>query len=84
VTPTQQLRKDVEECELPHRMFVEHLTALKRRIDDALAGFAPKIARVPGPSRAGKSSLIARLSRDYPANRIDGRRHVPVLVTCND
>ncbi|ANB70914.1 transposase [Paraburkholderia phytofirmans OLGA172] len=62
-------------------MFVEHLTALKRRIDDALAGFAPKVVRVPGPSRVGKSSLIAKLSRDYPENdRIDGRRHVPVLV----
>jgi hypothetical protein len=28
----------------------------------------------------GKSSLIAKLSRDYPETRIDGRRHVPVLV----
>ncbi|WP_446326573.1 TniB family NTP-binding protein [Burkholderia pseudomallei] len=61
-------------------MFIEHLTALKRRIDDALAGFAPKIVRVPGPSGVGKSSLIANLSRDYPETRVDGRRHVPVLV----
>ncbi|MYM84143.1 AAA family ATPase [Duganella sp. FT50W] len=61
-------------------MFLEHLSALKRRIDDALAGFAPKIVRVPGPSGVGKSSLIATLSRDYPENRVDGRRHVPVLV----
>jgi hypothetical protein len=61
-------------------MFVQHLSALKRRIDDALAGFARKIIRVPGPSRVGKSSLIATLSRDYPETRIDGRRHVPVLL----
>jgi adenylate kinase family enzyme len=61
-------------------MLMQHLSALKRRIDDALAGFAPKIARVPGPSGVGKSSLITRLSRDYPETRIDGRRHVPVLV----
>jgi hypothetical protein len=80
VTPAQQLRRDIETCELPHQMFMDHLTALKQRIDDALAGFAPKIVRVPGPSRAGKSSLIASLSRDYPANRLDGRRHVPILV----
>jgi hypothetical protein len=80
VTPAQQLRKDIEDCELPHRMFEEHLTALRRRVDDALAGFAPKIVRVPGPSRAGKSSLIASLSRLYPSDRIDGRRYVPVLV----
>ncbi|MFM0011529.1 TniB family NTP-binding protein [Paraburkholderia sediminicola] len=80
MTPAQQLRRDIETCELPHPMFMEHLTALKGRIDDALAGFAPKIARVPGPSRVGKSSLIAKLSRDYPETRIDGRRQVPVLV----
>jgi hypothetical protein len=61
-------------------MFVEHLTVLKRRIDDALAGFAPKVVRVPGPSGVGKSSLIANLSRDYPEARTNGRRHVPVLV----
>jgi hypothetical protein len=61
-------------------MFVEHLTELKRRVDDAIAGFAPKVVPVPGPSRAGKSSLIARLSRDYPESRIEGCRRVPVLV----
>ncbi|VBQ94342.1 ATPase AAA [Burkholderia pseudomallei] len=80
MTPAQQLRLKIERCELPHPMFMEHLTTLKRRIDDALAGFAPKVVRVPGPSGVGKSSLIAKLSRDYPNTRIDGRRHVPVLV----
>lgn len=80
MTPAQQLRRDIETCELPHPMFMQHLSALRRRIDDALAGFAPKIIRVPGPSGVGKSSLIATLSRDYPETRIDGRRHVPVLV----
>ncbi|WP_241495801.1 TniB family NTP-binding protein [Paraburkholderia monticola] len=80
MTPAQQLRLDIEACELPHPMFVEHLNALNRRIDDALTGFAPKIVRVPGPSGVGKSSLIASLSRGYPESRIDGRRNVPVLV----
>jgi len=80
VTPARQLRKNIETCELQHHMFVEHLYELKRRIDDAIAGFAPTVVRVPGPSRVGKSSLIATLKRDYPEERIDGRRHVPVLV----
>ncbi|KDB09967.1 hypothetical protein LIG30_1169 [Burkholderia sp. lig30] len=80
MTPAQQLRRDIETCELPHPMFEEHRLALKRRIDDTLAGFESKIVRVPGPSGAGKSSLITNLSRDYPEYRIDGRRHVPVLV----
>ena len=80
MTPAQQLRMKIERCELPHPVFEEHLTALKRRIDDALAGFAPKVVRVPGPSRVGKSSLIAKLSRDYPETHNEGRRHVPVLA----
>ncbi|MFC7298087.1 TniB family NTP-binding protein [Herminiimonas aquatilis] len=80
MTPAQQLRRDIETCELPHPMFVAHLTALKQRINDALDGFAPKITRVPGPSGVGKSSLIATLSRDYPHKLTDGRRSIPVLV----
>lgn len=80
MTPAQQLRRDIETCELPHQMFMQHRTALSQRIDDALDGFAPKIIRVPGPSGVGKSSLIATLARDYPEARIDGRRRVPVLV----
>lgn len=80
MTPAQKLRRDIETCELPHPMFMQHRSALTQRIDDALAGFAPKIIRVPGPSGVGKSSLIATISRDYPETRVDGRRSVPVLV----
>lgn len=80
MTPAEQLRRDIQTCELPHPMYMEHLSRLKRRIDDALEGFAPKIVRIPGPSRVGKSSLITTLSRNYPEARTDGRRHVPVLI----
>lgn len=76
----EQLRKNIEGCELPHPFFVDHLSALEQRINDSVAGFAPKIIRVPGPSGVGKSSLVATLARKYPENRVDGRRHVPVLV----
>jgi len=76
----QQLRKDIETCELSHPFFAAHLSALKQRINDALAGFAPKIERVSGPSGAGKTSMIAALDRMYPERRVDGRRYVPVLV----
>ncbi len=80
MTPAQELRKAIEGCELPHPMFNEHLEALKRRIDDTLVGFAPKIVPVPGPSAVGKSTLINKLRRDYPETRIEGRRQVPVLI----
>jgi hypothetical protein len=61
-------------------MFAEHTRALKQCIDDALAGFEPKVTRVPGPSGVGKSSLIATLARTYPQTRVNGRLHAPVLV----
>ncbi|WP_250519862.1 TniB family NTP-binding protein [Caballeronia sp. NCTM1] len=79
MTPAQQLRRDIETCELPHPMFETLRMAIKQRIDDTLEGFAPKIVRVPGPSGAGKSSLITNLMRDYPVTRINGRLHAPVL-----
>lgn len=61
-------------------MFVEHTGVLKQCIHDALAGFAPKVNRVPGPSGVGKSSLIATLARAYPQTRVNGRLVAPVLV----
>lgn len=76
----QQLRKNIEACELPHPFFIEHLAALEQRINDALAGFAPKIERVPGPSGVGKSSIVATLARKYPESRVEGRRYIPVLI----
>lgn len=80
MTHAQQLRRDIETCELAHPMFVEHLNAIRQCIDDALAGFSPKITRVPGPAGVGKSSLIAALARTYPEIRVNGRLTVPVLV----
>lgn len=80
MTPAQQLRRDIENCELAHPMFVEHTRMLKQCVEDALAGFAPKVTRVPGPSGVGKSSLIAALSRAYPKTRVNGRLLAPVLV----
>lgn len=80
MTPAQQLRRDIETCELAHPMFVEHSRVIKQCIDDALAGFAPKVTRVPGPSGVGKSSLIATLARAYPQTRVNGRLLAPVLV----
>ncbi|MYN28934.1 TniB family NTP-binding protein [Duganella levis] len=76
----QELRKDIEACELPHPFFVDHLSALEQRINDSLAGFAPKIERIPGPSGVGKSSIVTTLARKYPESRVDGRRYVPVLI----
>lgn len=80
MTPAQQLRRDIETCELAHPMFAEHTRTIRQWIDEAIDGFAPKGNRIPGPSGVGKSSLIASLSRAYPHTRANGRLQASVLV----
>lgn len=80
MTPAKQLRKAIESCVLPHPLFVEQFKPLRQRIEDAIDGAASRIERVMGPSRVGKSMLINALKRTFPESRVDGRRHVPVLV----
>lgn len=75
-----QLRKVIETCELQHPEFCRHADVLSGRIADAIAGYAPRIEWLVGPSRVGKTMLINMLARQYPSQRIDGKRHVPVLV----
>lgn len=79
-TPAKQLRIAIETCELPHPQFLEHFKPLRQRIEDAMDGAASRIERVVGPSRVGKSMLINALSRPFPETKVNGRRHVPVLV----
>lgn len=74
-----QLRRKVETCELQHVEFMTHYAGLKRRIDDTLAELSPRIEWLVGPSRVGKSMVLKALSRAYPAERVNGRRQVPVL-----
>ena len=79
-TAALQLRRRVETCELQHTEFAGHFLALKRRVDDTLSEFSPRIEWLIGPSRVGKTMLINALARLYPAIRENGRRIVPVLV----
>lgn len=74
------LRKAIETCELQHPQFRKHADALLGRIDDALAGYEPRIEWVVGPSRVGKSMLINMLSRQHPEQRVDGKKSIPVLI----
>lgn len=80
MTPAKQLRHAIESCELPHPLFLEQFNPLRQRIEDAIDGAASRIERVIGPSRVGKSMLINALRRSFPETKVDGRRHVPVLV----
>lgn len=79
-TTALELRRSIENCELPHEFFNEHHTVLKRRIDDTLDGLAPRVEWVIGPSRVGKSMLLNALASDYPAQRVGNVREVPVLT----
>ena len=80
MTPAKALRKAIETCELQHPEFVKHTQVLLSRVDDAIAGYAPRIEWIVGPSRVGKSMLINLLARTYPALRVEGKKSVPVLV----
>lgn len=74
------LRKAIQERELPHAFFEEHLEALQLRIEDAIVGYPPSFDTVLGPSRVGKTMLISSLARAHPEQVRDGVRQVPVLV----
>jgi hypothetical protein len=74
------LRKAIQERELPHAFFEEHMQALQLRICDAVDGYPPSIDTVLGPSRVGKTMLINSLVREFPEVVREGVRHVPVLV----
>ncbi|WP_430226907.1 ATP-binding protein [Paraburkholderia tropica] len=80
MTPAKQLRIAIENCEIPHPLFLEHFKPLRQRIEDAIDGRASRIERVMGPSRVGKSMLTNALRRAFPETKVDGRRNVPVLV----
>ncbi|AQV92294.1 transposition helper protein [Cupriavidus necator] len=80
MTPAKQLRVAIESCELPHPLFLEHFNPLRQRFEDAMDGATSRIERVMGPSRVGKSMLINALRRTFPETKVNGRRHVPVLV----
>lgn len=80
MTAAQKLRRAIESCEMPHPLFLTHFKPLRQRIEDAMDGGASRIERVMGPSRVGKSMLINALKRAFPETKVNGRRHMPVLV----
>lgn len=80
MSAAKELRQRIEGCELQHPSFVELFDALEQRIVDARSGFAARIEWVLGPSRVGKTMLINALARCHPEEKIQGKRHVPVLV----
>jgi len=80
MSQARQLRREIERCEIQHPLFLDQYKGLKQRIDDAIDNFASRIEWIVGPSRVGKTMLIGMLARDYPQQKIDGKRRVPVLV----
>jgi hypothetical protein len=75
----KELRRQIQEHELPHEAFKEQLLYFSRQIADAREGLGPRMEWLVGPSRVGKSMLIESLARASPETRTGGRREVPVL-----
>lgn len=80
MSSAKELRRQIESCELQHPAFMALFDVMKGRIDDAREGFASRIEWAVGPSRVGKTMLINAVSRMNPETKVDGKRHVPVLV----
>lgn len=80
MSAAKKIKKKIEDCEVPHPAFVELVEDMQERIDDACAGHASRIEWIVGPSRVGKTMLINTLERMSPEQKIEGKRHVPVLV----
>lgn len=76
----RELRKKIEDCELPHPAFMDLVDLMQERIQDAREGGASRIEWVVGPSRVGKTMMINTLARMNPETKVDGKREVPVLV----
>lgn len=76
----QELRQDIEHCVIQHPEFRKHADSLQQRIDDAIAGYSPRIEWLIGPPQVGKHVLCNMLSRQYPSQRINGKLQIPVLA----
>ena len=73
------LRRDIETCELPHAAYQAQLEFLTRRIQQALNGFAPAIEVIVGPTRVGKSMLVNALLQTFRTTQTPGKRQIEVL-----
>ncbi|PIF98480.1 ATP-binding protein [Comamonas sp. 26] len=76
----QELRQAIEHCVIQHPEFRKHADSLQQRIDDAIAGYSPRIEWLIGPPQVGKHVLCNMLSRQYPSQRINGKLQIPVLA----
>lgn len=79
MTKTASLKQVIEQGHFEHPSFKAVFDLLCSRIDLARVGGEPKVSWVVGPSRVGKSHLIAALTRKYPDLEINGQRRVPVV-----
>lgn len=70
----------IEDLEVQHPVYRDHLSYLRQRVELARAGFEARILWIVGPSRVGKSMLIHALDRENQPTRVDGKRQVPLVV----
>jgi hypothetical protein len=73
------LREAIEATQIEHLRFTRVLQTVAGRIDAALAGSEPKFQAIAGPSRVGKSALMAALKARYPETNIGNQRQLRVL-----
>lgn len=73
------LREQIDADRVQHLRFGDVFDTAAERLDAALNGGEPKFQAIAGPSRVGKSAVIAALKERYPETKLAGQRCVRVL-----
>lgn len=80
VKPKSSLRHAISHSVLEHTRFLELKNLLCEYVQDSFEDLPPKIVAVMGPSRVGKSELIANVMKHYPPQTVNGVKKIDVLV----
>ena len=80
VKPTVELRQIVSHSVVNHKRFHELKNILCDYIKDSFEDYPPKIVALTGPSRVGKSELMASVVKEYPSQVVNGVKKIDVLV----
>lgn len=74
------IQKEISSLIFDHDAYIDILDELRDRVKNTLSGSDPCFEMLIGPSRSGKTEILAAIARDYPSGRTDGLLRIPVLI----
>lgn len=78
-TTKRIIQKEISSLIFDHDAYIETLDQLRERLDDTMNGCDPCFEMLIGPSRSGKTKILAAIARDYPPTRTNGVLQIPIL-----